>query len=306
MIDRLIESIDRLKAPIVVGLDPTPDVVPEEFFSAATKELGETPAAGAMALLRFNCEIIDAVAEVVPAVKPNIAFYERFGPIGIYAYIETCEYAKKKGLIVIGDIKRGDIGSTAAAYADHLKPVDLFDNMFEVWHEDAVTLNPYLGTDSISPFLEVMKDREKGIFILVKTSNSGSADIQDLLVGDNNTPLYEHVAGLASEWGSAEGIMGNRGYSKVGAVVGATHPETGARLRELMRHTFFLVPGYGAQGAGAKDVRKFFDAKGSGAIVNSSRGIIGAWKSSSEGFLSIGESAREAAIQMRDQLGAVL
>ena len=331
MIDRLMNSIERLSAPIVVGLDPTPDIVPEVFFLDAAKSEGESPGAGAAALLRFNQEIIDAVAGVVPAVKPNIAFYERYGLEGIRAYIKTTEYAVDKGLMVIGDIKRGDIGSTAAAYAGHLEPAALFGEKFEIWSEDAVTLNPYLGEDSIRPFLDVMNGRDKGIFILVKTSNPGSADIQDLLVNDSRYnlrynlrydsrhdsrggdgftsepyPLYEHVAGLVSEWGEAEGLMGEQGYSKVGAVVGATHPETGAKLRDLMPHTFFLVPGYGAQGAGAKDVRRFFDADGRGSIVNSSRGIIGAWKTEDKGSAGVGEAAHSAAIRMRDELSAVL
>ena len=305
MIDRLIKKIESLKAPILVGLDPTPDVVPEEFFFEAAKSKGETVQAGAFALFRFNCEIIDAVAGIVPAVKPNIAFYERYGLDGINVYMKTIRYAAEKGLMVIGDIKRGDIGSTAAAYAGHLEPAILFGREYEIWNEDAVTLNPYLGTDSITPFLEVLKEREKGIFVLVKTSNPGSADIQDLPVSAD-IPLYEHVAALVSEWGKAEGMMGALGYSKVGAVVGATHPETGARLRDLMPHTFFLVPGYGAQGAGAKDIRGFFDSNGKGAIVNSSRGIIGAWKASRKGACNIGVSAYTAAVQMRDEIGSAL
>ena len=345
MIDRLINKIKRLEAPIVVGLDPTPDVVPDAMFSGAAKRFGETPDAGAFALLEFNCEIIDAIENVVPAVKPNIAFYERYGLYGIRAYIKSIEYAKSRGLMVIGDIKRGDIGSTAAAYAGHLDQLSVFGHMFDVWNEDAVTLSPYLGEDSITPFLDVLKKHDKGVFILVKTSNTGSADIQDLLIdtkgryknqekdnddynvvvnsnsnsningsgisgggsnGSSSIPLYEHVADLVSKWGEADGLVGEYGYSKVGAVVGATHPETGAKLRELMPHTFFLVPGYGAQGAGAKDVKRFFDAEGSGAIVNSSRGIIGAWKAEGKDAGSIGECAYAAAIKMRDELGAVL
>ena len=325
MIDRLIERIELMGAPIVVGLDPAPEVVPEKMFSDAAKSYGETPEAAAFALLKFNREIIDAVADVVPAVKPNIAFYERYGVDGIRAYIMTVEYAAARGLIVIGDVKRGDIGSTAAAYAGHIEPARLFGHNFEIWNEDAVTLNPYLGTDSVAPFLDAMRGRDKGVFILVKTSNPGSGDIQDLLVlpaageggrdgGDapeakdmqSGRPLYEHVAALVCGWGAGEGLMGARGYSKVGAVVGATHPEIGARLRELMPHTFFLVPGYGAQGAGANDIKRFFNADGSGAFVNSSRGIIGAWKEDGKGAGHVGESARAAAIRMRDEIGASL
>ena len=344
MIDRLSERIKQTGAPVVVGLDPTFEIIPEEMLADSAKTFGETPEAAAFTILEFNREIIDAVADIVPAVKPNIAFYERYGLDGIRAYIMTIEYAMERGLMVIGDIKRGDIGSTAAAYAGHLAPAELFGRKFEIWNEDAVTLNPYLGEDSVTPFLKVMKGRDKGIFLLVKTSNAGSADIQDLLItspslsagiagdggakqstpagdggakqsisGDDGgakqsipAPLYEHVAGLVSAWGEGEGLMGECGYSKVGAVVGATHADVGARLRELMPHTFFLVPGYGAQGATAKDIRRFFDAKGSGAIVNSSRGIIGAWKAEGKGAGHIGKSARAAAGRMIDEIGAVL
>ena len=308
MIDRLMYSIEKLKAPIVVGLDPTSNVVPEEFYWEAVSDFGETPEACAVALLKFNLEIIDAVADIVPAVKPNIAFYERYGSDGIRAYIMTAEYAASRGLVVIGDVKRGDIGSTAEAYTGHIESVAIFRQKHNVWSEDAVTLNPYLGEDSITPFLEVLKTQDKGIFTLVKTSNPGSADIQDLLVNvDSKTiPLYEHVASKVSNWGSGDGLIGEYGYSKVGAVVGATYPEIGVKLRELMPHTFFLVPGYGAQGAGAKDVRGCFDSQGKGAIVNSSRGILGAWKAEGKSFHHVGECAREAAIRMRDDLGAVL
>ena len=347
MIDRLIESIEKLAAPVVVGLDPTLEMIPETMIEDAVKSVGRTPEAAAAAILKFNMEIIDAVTGVVPAVKPNIAFYERYGLEGINAYLKTTGYAAKRGLMVIGDVKRGDIGSTAAAYAGHLEPPELFGLRQEIWNEDAVTLNPYLGEDSIAPFLDVLKARDKGVFILVKTSNKGSADIQDLNIVVNtagtvlsNTagtvlsmsfttqkepsplcpttqkepsplchplcPLYEHVAELVSAWGEGEGLMGARGYSKVGAVVGATHAEASARLRELMPHTFFLVPGYGAQGAGAKDVRRFFDAKGSGAIVNSSRGIIGAWKAEGKGAGDVGKAARAAALRMIEEIRTVL
>jgi len=332
MIDRLIERIEQCGAPIVVGLDPTFETIPEKIVADSVKSFGESPEAAAFAMLKFNREIIDAVAGVVPAVKPNIAFYERYGIDGIRAYIMTIEYAMGRGLMVIGDVKRGDIGSTAAAYAGHIEPIPMFGRKFEIWNEDAVTLNPYLGEDSITPFLDAIRGRDKGLFILVKTSNPGSADLQDLMIaspapashnekketnpasgsgkgkgkGAEGCPLYEHVAGLVSAWGEGEGLMGQRGYSKVGAVVGATHADTGARLREVMPRTFFLVPGYGAQGAGAKDIRRFFDAKGGGAIVNSSRGIIGAWKADGKGAGHVGKSAHAAVLKMRDEIGAVL
>ena len=321
MIDRLMNRIEELKAPIVVGLDPTPEVVPEKFYTDAAKSFGESPEAAAFALLKFNREIIDAVADIVPAVKPNIAFYERYGVDGIRSYLMTTEYAIGRGLMVIGDVKRGDIGSTAAAYAGHIEPLSLYGRKFEIWNEDAVTLNPYLGSDSITPFLEAVKGLDKGVFILVKTSNPGSADIQDLPVESGaylpstssppsppstSYPLYERIAAFVSAWGEGEGLMGERGYSKVGAVVGATSPEVGARLRELMPHTFFLAPGYGAQGAQADDIRGFFDAAGRGAVINSSRGVIGAWKSGGKGAGHVGKSARAAVLRMRDEIGAVL
>jgi len=314
MIDRLLERIKQTGAPVVVGLDPTLEIIPEKMLTDAAKSFGESPEGAAFAMLKFNREIIDAVAGIAPAVKPNIAFYERYGLDGIRAYIMTVEYAMGRGLMVIGDVKRGDIGSTAAAYAGHLEPASLFGCKFEIWNEDAVTLNPYLGEDSVTPFLEVLKRADKGVFLLVKTSNVGSADIQDILVlpkkkhgeQEGAVPLYEHVAGLVSAWGEGEGLMGTRGYSKVGAVVGATHADVGARLRELMPQTFFLVPGYGAQGASAKDVKRFFDSEGKGAIINSSRGIIGAWKTEGKGVGYVGEAARAAVIRMRDEIGAVL
>ncbi|MDR0876211.1 MAG: orotidine-5'-phosphate decarboxylase [Clostridiales Family XIII bacterium] len=306
MIDRLMDRIEALGCPICVGLDPTLEVIPEKMLGEVAKTFKETPEAAAFALLKFNREIIDAVADIVPAVKPNIAFYERYGLDGLRAYGMTCEYAVGRGLMVIGDIKRGDIGSTAKAYAGHIEPQPLFGQKFEIWREDAVTLNPYLGADSIEPFLEVLRVRDKGIFVLVKTSNPGSADIQDLILEETGAPLYEYVAGLVSDWGAGDGLIGAGGYSKVGAVVGATHAETGARLRELMPHTFFLVPGYGAQGAAAQDIKRFFDSRGKGAIVNSSRGIIGAWKAEGKGAGHVGKSARAAALKMRDEIGAVL
>ncbi|MDR3305992.1 MAG: orotidine-5'-phosphate decarboxylase [Clostridiales Family XIII bacterium] len=304
MIDRLIRRIDELGCPVVVGLDPTVEMIPEKWLSDAAKSFGETTEAAAFALFKFNREIIDAVADVAAAVKPNIAMYERFGLDGIRAYIMTIEYAMGRGLMIIGDVKRGDIASTAEAYAAHIEPVPLFGRKFEIWNEDAVTLNPYLGADSVQPFLNVLKERDKGVFLLVKTSNAGSADVQDLFVETGGSgaavPLYEHVAGLVSEWGRA--FIGECGYSKVGAVVGATHPEVGARLRTLMPHTFFLVPGYGAQGASASDIAGFFDETGRGCIVNSSRGIIAAWKKEGKGAGHVGKAARAAVIRMRDEL----
>ena len=298
MIDRLIERIETLAAPIVVGLDPTPEMLPERLRQGDSLE--EISAA----LAQFNREIINAVYDLVPAVKPQIAMYERYGLPGLAAYTATTEYAKSRGLLVIGDIKRGDIASTAAAYAAHIGGVQAGGQTLFPWQQDAVTLNPYLGTDSVNPFLEVCAASDKGVFLLVKTSNPGSADLQDLPLVSGKL-VYEHVADLVSGWG--ERLVGTRGYSKVGAVVGATFPEQGRRLRKQMPHTFFLVPGYGAQGGSGKDLRGFFDADGLGCIVNSSRGIIAAWQKDARfGELNIGDAAREAVVAMKNDLREAL
>ena len=234
--------------------------------------------------------------------------YEALGPAGVDIYTMTCEYAAQQGLYVLGDIKRGDIGSTAAAYAHHLSGVNAGERAFDPWHEDAVTVNPYLGTDGITPFVEAAAEADKDIFVLVRTSNPSSSELQMLDLADG-TKVYEHVADLVEGWGAE--TIGSHGYSRVGAVVGATHLEEGKALRERMPHTFFLVPGYGAQGGTAADVAGMFDKQGSGAIVNSSRGIIGAWKKSGkysesmtadEALDLVASSARQAALDMRDNL----
>ena len=298
MIDKLVERIKILGAPIVVGLDPTVDMIPQRLKGGNTLE------AISKALVLFNCEIIDAVHDLVPAVKPQIAMYERYGVEGLRAYVATAEYAKNKGLLVIGDIKRGDISSTAAAYAAHIGGTQAGEQTLFPWHEDAVTLNPFLGGDSVAPFLDVCSTQEKGIFLLVKTSNPGSGDLQDLPLQSGKL-VYEHVADLVSQWG--ESLVGKCGYSKVGAVVGATFPEQGRQLRERMPHTFFLVPGYGAQGGSGKDLRGFFDAQGIGCIVNSSRGIIAAWKKDGRfGENDVGTAAREAVFTMKNDLREAL
>ncbi|RSX53316.1 orotidine 5'-phosphate decarboxylase [Bifidobacterium goeldii] len=314
--DRLIEAIENAQNPSVVGLDPTPALVPPQVVASFADEVSdsvedpaEIPAAQlAVAYFEFNRTIIDAVADIVPAVKPQIAMYEALGPAGVDVYTMTCEYAAQQGLYVLGDIKRGDIGSTAAAYAGHLSGVASGDTSFDPWHEDAVTVNPYLGTDGITPFVDAATAADKDIFVLVRTSNPSSKELQELDLADGGK-LYEHVADLVESWGSA--TIGEHGYSRVGAVVGATHPEEGAALRKRMPHTFFLVPGYGAQGGTAAGVAGMFDADGSGAIVNSSRGIIGAWKKSGEyrdsmtadeALSLVASAARSAAQDMRDDL----
>ena len=314
--DRLIEAIENAQNPSVVGLDPTEALVPPQVVASFADEVrdsvedeNELPAAQlAVAYFEFNRAIIDAVADIVPAVKPQIAMYEALGPAGIDVYTMTCEYAQQQGLYVLGDIKRGDIGSTAAAYAGHLSGVGAGETAYDPWHEDAVTVNPYLGTDGITPFVDAAAAHDKDVFVLVRTSNPFSKELQELdLAGGGK--LYEHVADLVEGWGDP--TRGERGYSRVGAVVGATHPEEGAALRERMPHTFFLVPGYGAQGGTAAGVAGMFDKDGSGAIVNSSRGIIGAWKktgawnesmSADQALDLVASAARDAAADMRDDL----
>ncbi len=304
MIDRLIQAISEKENPTVVGLDPTLEMVPDFLREDYFAEYGMTPKAVSRMFAEFNKKMIDAVYDIVPAVKPQIAMYERFGTEGLKAYHETCEYAKAKGLIVIGDIKRGDISSTAAAYAAHIGGVRIGDVFMDTWIEDAVTLNPYMGSDGIRPFLEACDQRGKGIFLLVKTSNPSSSEVQDLVLADGRR-VYEAVGGLVELWGRE--VMGTCGYSDAGAVVGATHREEGEKLRKQMPHTFFLVPGYGAQGGTAEDIAGFFDDDGVGAIVNSSRAITAAYKKEdkfSDGDYA--EAAREAALRMRADLRRVI
>ncbi|MDR1136508.1 MAG: orotidine-5'-phosphate decarboxylase [Clostridiales Family XIII bacterium] len=300
MIDKLADRIMELEAPIVVGLDPTLEMIPDRIKKEAVDRCGANLKAAASMLFDFNKEVIDGICEIVPAVKPQIAMYERFGADGVTAYLKTTEYAKSKGLFVIGDVKRGDISSTAEAYAAHIGGVEFEGLRFDPWHEDAVTINPYLGIDGVKPFLKVCEKNDKAIFVLVKTSNPSSAELQDLIL-ESGGAVYEHAADLVSSWGEA--TVGASGYSKVGAVVGATHPAQGAALRKRMARTFFLVPGYGAQGASGKDLKGFFDADGGGCIVNSSRGIIAAWKSDDRyGENDVAEAAAFAALAMKADL----
>jgi len=289
----MIERIGVLGAPVVVGLDTTLEMIPARLMQ------GDSLEAISAAMLSFNREIIDAVCDLVPAVKPQIAMYERFGIEGLKAYVATAAYAQSKGLLVIGDIKRGDIASTAEAYAAHIGGTEAGGGRIYPWPEDAVTLNPYLGADSVKPFLDVCATQEKAMFLLVKTSNPSSADLQDLPLASGKL-VYEHVADLVSGWG--EGFVGKHGYSKIGAVVGATFPEQGRELRKRMPHTFFLVPGYGAQGGAGKDLRGFFDTQGVGCIVNSSRGITAAWQKDKRFGEDVGSAAREAVLAMIDDL----
>lgn len=283
MINKLVNKIKKLNAPIVVGLDPMLNYVPEFIQKKAYDEYGETLEGAAEAIWQFNKGIIDSTYDLIPAVKPQIAMYEQFGIEGLKAFKKTVDYAKSKDIVVIGDIKRGDIGSTSAAYAvGHVGKVKVGSKMITPFDEDFVTVNPYLGSDGVNPFIDVCKENDKGIFVLVKTSNPSSGEFQDRLV--DGRPLYEYVGEMVAKWG--ESHMGDS-YSYVGAVVGATYPEMGKVLRKIMPKTYILVPGYGAQGGKAKDLAPYFNEDGLGAIVNSSRGIIAAYKQ--EQYVSYGE-----------------
>lgn len=274
MIQKLIEKIQKTKAPIVVGLDPMLNYIPEHIQKKAFAEYGETLEGAAEAIWQFNKEIIDKTWDLIPAVKPQIAMYEQFGIEGLKAFQKTVDYCHEKDLVVIGDIKRGDIGSTSAAYAaGHLGSVQVGSAVCRGFDEDFVTVNPYLGTDGVKPFVDVCKKEKKGLFILVKTSNPSSGEFQDRLV--DGRPLYELVGEKVAQWGDE--CMGCS-YSYVGAVVGATYPEMGKVLRKIMPKAYILVPGYGAQGGKGADLVHFFNEDGLGAIVNSSRGIIAAYK----------------------------
>ena len=274
MINKLISNIRKTNAPIVVGLDPMLNYIPEHIQKKAFAEFGETLEGAAEAIWKYNKGIVDATYDLIPAVKPQIAMYEQFGIPGLIAYKKTVDYCKSKDLVVIGDIKRGDIGSTSAAYAvGHLGQVQVGSRKYAGFDEDFATVNPYLGSDGVKPFMDICKEEKKGIFVLVKTSNPSSGEFQDRVI--DGRPLYELVGEKVAQWGDE--LMGDE-YSYVGAVVGATYPEMGKVLRKIMPKTFILVPGYGAQGGKGADLVHFFNEDGLGAIVNSSRGIIAAYK----------------------------
>lgn len=305
MIRQLIDKIQKTKAPICVGLDPMLNYIPEHVTKRAFEEFGETLEGAGEAIWQFNKEIVDHVYDLIPSVKPQIAMYEQFGIEGLKAYKKTVNYCQEKGLFVIGDAKRGDIGSTSAAYAAaHIGHVKVGNKSFSAFGTDFLTVNPYLGTDGVKPFVDVCREEDKGLFVLVKTSNPSSGEFQDRLI--DGRPLYELVAEKVVEWGadSMDGV-----YSNVGAVVGATYPEMSRILRKLMPNTYFLVPGYGAQGGTAEDLKPCFNEDGLGAIVNSSRGIIAAYKSESYarfGGEHFGEASRQAVIDMVSDINRVL
>ena len=274
MINKLVDKIVKTNAPVVVGLDPMMKYIPEHVQKEAFEQYGETLEGAAEAIWQYNKAIIDNIYDIVPAVKPQIAMYEQFGIEGLKVFKKTVDYCHEKDMVVIGDVKRGDIGSTSEAYAvAHLGKVKVGSKLLTPFDEDFATVNPYLGSDGVKPFMDVCKEEKKGIFVLVKTSNPSSGEFQDRVI--DGRPLYELVGEKVAQWGDE--LMGD-GYSYVGAVVGATYPEMGKVLRKIMPKTFILVPGYGAQGGKGADLVHFFNEDGLGAIVNSSRGIIAAYK----------------------------
>lgn len=306
MISKLINNIVKTDAPIVVGLDPMLSYIPEHIQKEAFARYGETLEGAAEAIYVFNKAIVDATYDLIPAVKPQIAMYEQFGIPGLVAYKKTVDYCKSKGLVVIGDVKRGDIGSTSAAYATaHIGKVTVGSNTYVPFDEDFATVNPYFGIDGVKPFLDVCNENDRGIFLLVKTSNPSSGEFQDRLI--DGRPLYEWVGEKVNEWGA---LSMDGEYSNVGCVVGATYPEMGKLLRSVMPKSYILVPGYGAQGGTAEGLKPYFNADGLGAIVNSSRGIIAAYKK--EPYLSkfgaehFADASRQAVLDMiADINGAV-
>lgn len=304
IIDILIEKIKETGNPTVMGLDPRYEMIPK----CVTEKYPQTLEGAAQAIVEYNKALIDATHDIIPAVKPQIAFYEMFGIPGMQAFKETCEYAKQKGMIVIADIKRGDIGSTAQGYSNaYLGKTKIGDIEQSIYDIDFVTVNPYMGTDCVKPFIEDCKKYNKGLFILVKTSNPSSGELQDLKLEDGEE-VYTRVAKLVEKWG--EELRGTYNYSSIAAVVGATYPEQLKQIRETAPNTYFLIPGYGAQGGKASDIAYGFDGNGLGGIVNASRSLMCAYKSDrwKEQFeeKDYAQATRAEAIRMRDELNSVL
>lgn len=303
--DKLIEAVKKKGNPICVGLDPRLNQIPKSIIEKALSGGEKSPTvAAAAAILEFNKGIIDAVADLVPVVKPQIAFYEIFGADGVRAFEETIKYAKNKGLLTIADAKRNDIGSTAEAYARaFLGEVEIFEGEQEIiqpiFDADSITINAYLGWDGVKPFVEECAKYDKGFFVLVKTSNKSSGDLQDLEMKDGRT-VYEILGHLIDSWGAND--IGENGYSFVGAVVGATYPEQSKKLRAIMPNSIFLVPGYGAQGGTAADVKHCFNKDGLGAVVNNSRGIIFAYEDMEMSEDAYQDAARKAVLKMKEDL----
>ncbi len=297
--DRLIKKIIETKNPTVVGLDPKLEYVPEYIRHGFIKDYGQTLKAASKAILKFNQEIIDNICDIVPAIKPQAAYYEMYGHYGIKTLEKTIQYAQEKGMFVITDGKRNDIGATMEAYtAAHLGTVKVGATEYEPFGADALTVNGYLGTDGIDPLLKVCEEKDKGIYVLVKTSNKSSGELQDQLI--DGVPVYAVMGDMCEKWGSSQ--IGEYGYSSVGAVVGATYPEQLTELRKRLPHTMFLVPGYGAQGGGAEGIKGAFDENGLGAIVNSSRAIMCAYKTENCPETDFAGAARREAIRMRDDI----
>ena len=302
--DRLIENIIEKQNPTVAGLDPKLDFVPASVKDACFAQYGKTLEGAAAALLAFNKAIIDQICDIVPAVKPQAAYYEMYGWQGVRALAETIAYAQQKGMFVMTDGKRNDIGTTMEAYATaHLGTTDVAGEAIDAFGADALTVNGYLGTDGIQPLVKICQEKDKGIFVLVKTSNPSSGELQDLKL-TNGASVYEQMGRMCEQWGEA--LPGKYGYSGVGAVVGATYPEQLKEMREKAPHTFFLVPGYGAQGGGAQDAKNAFDKNGLGAIINSSRGIMCAWKKQGLTEDDFAAAARSEALRMKADILSVI
>ncbi len=300
---RLIERIAQLQNPSVVGLDSLLDYIPQHIKEEKFAQYGDTFDAAAQAILAYNKEIIDAICDIVPAVKPQAAYYEMYSWQGMWALCETVKYAQEKGMIVIMDGKRNDIGSTMQAYAKaHLGVSEVNGKELSAFGSDMLTVNGYLGSDGIEPLLPICDEKDKGIFVLVKTSNPSSGELQDQKIGDKS--IYETMGAMCEQWG--EKTQNSYGYSRVGAVVGATYPQQLSEMRQKMPHTFFLVPGYGAQGGGANDVAGAFDQNGLGAIVNSSRAILTAWKKAGTDGHDFAQQARQAALTMKEDIMGVV
>ena len=303
-IDRLINKIKETNNPTIMGLDPRFDMIPK----CVTDKYEKTLEGVSKAILEYNKALIDETCDIIPAVKPQIAFYEMFGIPGMEAFKETCKYAKEKGMIVIADIKRGDIGSTAQGYSNaFLGKTKIGDKEESIFDVDFVTVNPYMGTDCVKPFIEDCKKYDKGIFILVKTSNPSSGELQDLKL-ENGQEVYMQVANLVEKWG--EDLIGEYGYSSIAAVVGATYPEQLEQIRKEAPHTYFLIPGYGAQGGKANDIALGFDKNGLGGIVNASRSLMCAYKSElwKDEFKEeeYAKATRAEALRMKEELQAAI
>ena len=297
--DILQDKIKEKKNPTVAGLDARVEYIPPHILKKYPSQYGETLQAAALAVEEFDCSLIDALCDVVPAVKPQSAYFEMLGWRGMETLEEVIPHAKGKGLYVIADIKRGDIGTTATAYAEGwLGTTRVGETDCAAFDADCVTLNGYMGSDAIKPFLDQCVARNKSAFVLAKTSNPSSVELQDMVAGDR--VVYTVMGDLIERWG--KDTAGKYGYNALGAVVGATHPSVLKELRRRLEHTFFLVPGYGAQGGTAADVRCAFDELGRGAIVNASRSIMCAWKKTGKDGMDYQEAARAAAEQMRDEL----